>query len=87
MSCLIGGMRADHRRYTYSSIFATLIIEASSLCDFWGLPQIWQTLALYFFCPIMLLAINLCGVKVESRLAYIVSNMSANEPIVDLWVR
>jgi amino acid transporter len=64
--CSIGNYEADSNRYTYSSIFATLIIEASSLCDFWGLPQVWQTLGLYFFCPLVLLGINLCGVKVLS---------------------
>jgi amino acid transporter len=53
-------------RYTYSSIFATLIIEAASLCDFWGLPHVWQTLIFYFFCPIILVIINFCGVKARS---------------------
>jgi hypothetical protein len=51
-------------RYTFSSVFATLIIEAASLTEFWLLPKVWQIVTMYCFCPLILLGINFCGVKV-----------------------
>lgn len=52
-------------RYTYTSIFANQLVEAASLTNYWGLAAIWQTLGLYVLAPLVIIALNLCGVKVS----------------------
>ncbi|KAG8531717.1 uncharacterized protein KY384_003349 [Bacidia gigantensis] len=48
--------------YTWSSIFATQIIAAAAFTNYWGFAQVYQTVFMYFLTPVLLLAINLCGV-------------------------
>jgi len=33
------------------------------MTNYWGLAQIWQTLGLYVLAPLVIVALNLCGVK------------------------
>jgi len=51
-------------RYTYTSIFASQLVEAAGLTNYWGLAAIWQALGLYVLAPLVIIALNLCGVKV-----------------------
>ncbi|KAK3175307.1 hypothetical protein OEA41_002554 [Lepraria neglecta] len=50
--------------YTYSSIFAAQIIAAASFAEYWGLAQVYQTVAFYVLCPVVILFINFAGVFV-----------------------
>jgi amino acid transporter len=52
-------------RYTYTSIFANQLVEAATLTNYWQLAAIWQTLGLYVLAPLVIIALNLCGVKVS----------------------
>ena len=58
-------MGADLPRYTFSAIFATLIITAAGFTDFWGLAQVYQTVIFYVLAPVMILFINFAGVFVS----------------------
>ena len=49
--------------YSYASIFATLIISTVEFARYWHLTQVWQILAFFIFCPLLLLGINGAGVK------------------------
>lgn len=51
-------------RYTWSSIFATLLIAAADFSEFWIPHQTWRTIIFYVAVPIGLLVINALGVKV-----------------------
>ena len=49
--------------YSYASIFATMILATAQFSQYWHLSQVWQTLAIYIFCPLVLFCINCAGVK------------------------
>jgi hypothetical protein len=51
--------------YAYASIFANQLVEAAGLSSYWGLATIWQSLGFYALAPIVIIGINLCGVKVS----------------------
>ena len=57
-------------RYTYSSVFATLIIAAGNISTYWNLPSIWQTMIFYVFCPVIMIIINWMGVKVRVNMSF-----------------
>lgn len=42
----------------------TLIIAIANLVDFWGMSPTVKALVVFVACPVMLLSINLFGVKV-----------------------
>lgn len=51
-------------RYTWSSVFATLLIAASDFSEYWIPHQTWRTIIFFVAVPIGLLVINALGVKV-----------------------
>jgi hypothetical protein len=57
------------RRYTYSSVFATLIIAAAEISTYWNLPGVWQFIIFYALCPVVMVAINWIGVKVRLHIS------------------
>jgi hypothetical protein len=57
-------------------VFATLIIEAAALSEYWLLPRKWQIATFYCFCPLILLGINFCGVKVMFSFHIILPGMA-----------
>jgi hypothetical protein len=61
-------------RYTYSSIFATQIIAAANFAEYWGLAQVYQTVAFYALSPVVILFINFAGVSVMTQDFGILSN-------------
>jgi amino acid transporter len=60
------GFRSNMRRYTYSSVFATLVIAAANISTYWNLLSVWQTMIFYVICPVIMVAINWIGVNVSS---------------------
>ena len=56
---------ADLLRYTYSVNFATHLIIAAGLTDFWALAQVYQTSLFYVLAPATILFINFAGVFVS----------------------
>ena len=54
-------------RYTFAAIFAVQNLAAANLSRYWGLSQTWQTLAFYGVAPVIILAINFCGVGVSNQ--------------------
>lgn len=73
---------SDTYRYTYSSIFATLVIAASDISTYWNLPSVWQTVIFYVVCPVIMVIINWIGVKVRelvfSPFPFLLSNEVAD---------
>ena len=59
------GTELSHR-YTWSSIFFTLLIAASNFSEYWIPHATGRTILFYFVIPIGLLIINSFGVKVCS---------------------
>ena len=57
---------SDINRYTWATIFPTLIISATDFTDYWHLPQVYQTVAFYIFAALVMLAINCAGVFVSN---------------------
>ena len=55
---------SDLNRYTWASIFATLLIAAESFTAYWDLAQVYRTLAFYVLAPLAILFINFAGVFV-----------------------
>ena len=60
------GVVFDNNRYTWATIFPTLIISAADFTDYWDLPQVYQTVVFYIFAALVMLAINCAGVFVSS---------------------
>jgi yeast amino acid transporter len=71
-------------RYTYASIFANQLVEAAGLSSYWGLATIWQILGFYFLAPIVIIGINLCGVKVS--LFSVIHNSSQGIDNLVVWL-
>lgn len=63
---LDGARTKTLHRYTWSSIFATLLIAASDFSEYWIPHQTWRTIIFYVAVPVLLLVINALGVKVCS---------------------
>lgn len=45
-------------------MFAVENLAAANLSRYWGLSQLWQTLAFYVFAPLAVLGVNLFGVSI-----------------------
>lgn len=58
---LIGG---GFNRFAYSTTFATLVSAATDLAAYWSWDTRWQIPIYNVVVPLVLLAINLMGVKV-----------------------
>ena len=63
----VGFDRCARKRYTNASVYATMNLSAANLSNYWGLLQMWQIVAFYFFLPVVALAINFVGVWVRNR--------------------
>ena len=50
--------------YTFASVFAVENLAAAGLSTYWGLSQTSQTLTFYVLSPLLILALNFCGVFV-----------------------
>lgn len=53
------------KRYTNASVYATMNLTAANFSNYWGLLEMWQIVAFYFFLPVIALAINFVGVWVR----------------------
>ena|SRR5438034_6956604 len=71
-------------RYTYTSIFANQLVEAASLTSYWELATIWRTLGLYVLAPLVIILLNLCGVKVGHLLRSMAALKGIDELV--LWI-
>lgn len=50
--------------YSYAAIFAVQMLSAAKLVQFWDLTAIWPPFIFYLMVPIVLLSINLAGIRV-----------------------
>lgn len=64
MRKILEGQTLNSNRYTWASIFATLLIAAESFSEYWNPAQVYRTVAFYVLAPLALLFINFAGVFV-----------------------
>lgn len=51
--------------YSYAAVFAVQMLGAAKLVQFWDLTSIWPPFIFYLVTPILLLALNLAGIRVR----------------------
>jgi hypothetical protein len=60
-------------RYTWSTIFSTLLVAAANIATYWqaiNSSKIWQIFLFYIICPLIMGIVNCFGVKVSPLLSH-----------------